>query len=492
MSVNERREADRERLERHLEHELRERGLSRRDLVRGGARLAAALGLGWLAAACAGSKTKETASPPPGPAGVKFAGTLLVLGLPVDLQEPVRAAAEKALGFRLRFEAADAATMEQRALAEPGSFDVFSGRYEQYDRLWSSGAFQPVHRTKIAHWGQVSRLFKLGKVDPASARCTVGQGDAPVTKLYVDPERSARWPTSPETRKENDGVLVQWADLSSTPVAGIGAEPELITGCPQSFGMDSLGYNADVIPKAPDEVSWAELLNPAYRGRVALGGDPETALQDAGAAARALGLLTFGSLGNMTKEEIDSLVKILLELKKQGHFRAFWNTSEESVKLIASGEVIIAPMVSSAVALLDAQGVNVRFAAPPEGVRGWAGGQAIAAQVTDPARLEACHAYLDWWLSGEPGAIMTRQGYYNAAQETSRQFLEPGEWGYWIDGKPAARDLPGITGHVGDIRKGTARDGGSLRDRACLVRSWSSYPQEAEYLSRRWAELGPV
>lgn len=492
MSVDDQRGVDRDRLEQHLERECRSRRMTRQELVRGGATLASSVGLGWLFAACAGKGKDESMPPPPAPAGSAFSGTLRVRGLATDLQAPIRAAAEKALGFGLSFEVADSATLEQQALAEPDSFDVFSGRYEQYDRLWSSGAFQPVDRTKITHWEQVSRLFKLGKVDPASAACTVGQGDAPVTKLYVDPERSGRWPTSPETRTESEGVLVQWADLSKTPVAGIGAEPELITGSPQTFGMDSLGYNADVIAKEPDEVSWAELLNPAYSGRVALGGDPETALQDAGAAARALGFLTFASLGNMTKKEIDSLIRILLELKKKGHFRAFWHTPEESVKLIASGEVIIAPMASSAVALLHAQGMNVRFAAPPEGYRGWAGGQAIAAHVTDPARLHACYAYLDWWLAGEPGAIMTRQGYYNAAQGTSRRFLQPDEWAYWIEGKPAARDLRGSSGRVGEIRKGAVRDGGSLADRACSFRSWSSYQQEAEYLSGRWAELGLV
>ena len=85
---------------------------------------------------------------------------------------------------------------------------------------------------------------------------------------------------------------------------------------------------------------------------------------------------------------------------------------------------------------------------------------------------------------------MARQGYYNAAQETSRRFLQPDEWAYWIEGEPAARDLRGIGGRVGEIRKGTVRDGGSLADRACSFRSWSSYQQEAEYLSWRWAELG--
>ena len=32
--------------------------------------------------------------------------------------------------------------------------------------------------------------------------------------------------------------------------------------------------------------------------------------------------------------------KILIELKKAGHFRAFWTTFDQSVNLMASGEVV--------------------------------------------------------------------------------------------------------------------------------------------------------
>ena len=48
------RERDLDKLERHLEHELSKRGLTRRDLLKGGMAMATALGLGTLFAACGG------------------------------------------------------------------------------------------------------------------------------------------------------------------------------------------------------------------------------------------------------------------------------------------------------------------------------------------------------------------------------------------------------------------------------------------------------
>jgi putative spermidine/putrescine transport system substrate-binding protein len=200
--------------------------------------------------------------------------------------------------------------------------------------------------------------------------------------------------------------------------------------------------------------------------------------------------MTFGSLGNMTKEEIDGIVSILLDLKAKDHFRAFWTTFDESVNFMASGEVVIESMWSPAVALLVAQGINVRYAAPPSGFRGWCSTHSISKETeADPSLLQACYDYINWWHSGEPGAIMMRQGYYNAVQETSRQFVEPEEYAFWIDGEAAAKDLPGITGQVGDVKAGQVRDGGSFTDRACNYLTWNSYFEENEYQIQRWNEF---
>ncbi len=115
--------------------------------------------------------------------------------------------------------------------------------------------------------------------------------------------------------------------------------------------------------RRPNQVHWGELLNPAWKGRVALLNDPGIAMQDAGNAVKDLGLMKFKDLGNMTKAEIDGLIKILIKYKKQGQFRAFWSTFNESVNLMSSKEVVIESMWSPAVALLVSQGVPVSYAA---------------------------------------------------------------------------------------------------------------------------------
>ena len=115
----------------------------------------------------------------------------------------------------------------------------------------------------------------------------------------------------------------------------------------------------------------------------------------------------------MTIAEIDRVVKVATKYKKQGQFRAYWANFNESVNLMASKEVVVESMWSPAVALLVAQGINVKYAAPPTGFRGWCSTNGIAAHVaSDPAKLQACYDYLNWMYDGWLGATIMRQGYY--------------------------------------------------------------------------------
>ncbi len=275
--------------------------------------------------------------------------------------------------------------------------------------------------------------------------------------------------------------------------------PRYITAAPAHFNFDSMGYNGDVITKAPGQVSWAELLNAKWSGRVALLNDPGIISQDGGNAVQALGLMKFKNVGNMTKGEIDRFIKILTSYKKKGQFRAFWGTFNESVNLMASKEVVIESMWSPAVALLVAQGVNCRYAAPKEGMRGWCSAQGIPAHVAkDPAKLQAVYDYLNWMNEGYLGAAIMRQGYYISngkqlpgwlksarAKTTGKPAFTQAEHDFWYGGKAAARDLPGITGQVGDIKKGSIRDGGSFAKRSTKLASWNSFFTENVHQVKR-------
>ena len=135
----------------------------------------------------------------------------------------------------------------------------------------------------------------------------MGQGDAPFRHLWVD-----------ENGKRVDGPS------------------RYVIMVPGWHNADSLGYNPDDTGR-PIE-SWAELFSEDFKGAVALVNAPQIGVMDAALAVEGLGIFTFKDKGNMTREEIDFLIDFLIEKKREGHFRAFWETFGQSVNLMVSGE----------------------------------------------------------------------------------------------------------------------------------------------------------
>jgi putative spermidine/putrescine transport system substrate-binding protein len=335
-------------------------GLTRRELLaRGGTAAAALAALGGFPEAAAAGRGERGA----------FTGTLRVLGIGDGQSDPIRRRAQQDLGFKIAFHTTGADALVHRAITEPASFDVLAYYYFVYDLIWSHGAVQPVDTGRIVRWRQVNDLFKYGKVRPGDPRCTYGQGDAPFRCMYVD--ESGRYPVSPDVLPEAK-TMVQWIDeRSGKPHRGL-PEPRYVSAVPIYFNSDSIGYNARVIRRPPERVSWAELFNAKWKGRVALFSGAQIGLLDAGNAAEAAGLIRFRDKGNMARGEIDRIVKLLVKLKKQGHFHGFWNELEaaKAIEFMLSKEVVVESMWAFHVAKLQEKGFPVRYAAPPEGYRG--------------------------------------------------------------------------------------------------------------------------
>ncbi len=280
--------------------------------------------------------------------------------------------------------------------------------------------------------------------------------------------------------------------------------PRWIVGPPAHFNADSIGYNADILTKQPNQVGWQELLNKQWKGKVALLKDPGIVMQDVGNALKALGIFKPRDMGNMTRAEIDKVVKVATTYKKAGQFRAYWANFNESVNLMASKEVVVESMWSPAVALLVAQGINVKYAKPPTGFRGWCSAQASRrmsrpiprscrpATTTSTGCMTAGSARRSCVRAttsatgprSRPGSQRTRE-----ANPAGGIPFKTDEYDFWYNGTRAGRDLPGITGKVGDIKKGSVRDGGSFAQRIGHYSSWNSYFTQAAYQVKRVERL---
>ena len=132
--------------ERDWLQDIERRGLTRRAFVKGGLGAAGALSIGPLLAACGGDDDEGggAAQEAGTEEAEKFTGTLNVTGLGVDLIDPIKEAAEAALGFTLAFDVTDTVTARNKVVTQPQALDIFSGYFNDIDHVWPSGNMVPI------------------------------------------------------------------------------------------------------------------------------------------------------------------------------------------------------------------------------------------------------------------------------------------------------------------------------------------------------------
>lgn len=383
--------------------------------------------------------------------------SLRILGTHVTLQEELRQKAMEDLGIDLIFEPKGSAAVMQKASTQPASFDLYEQWSNSIDVLWRAGSIQPIDKRRLSNWDEINPLTKTGKV---TKEAKYGAGDAPYKLLNV----------------QQDGTLGS-------------QHTDQISFLPYVHNVDSFGYNTQFIPQGvPYETeSWGWLLDPKNRGKVGIVNAPTIGLFDLALAAQAQGVLTFGDIGAITRAELDILFDHLIGLKQQNHFSGFWTSVPESVNFMRTKRVNIQSMFSPGVSALKGQNVPVVFAAPKEGYRGWHGVMCLSSQ-TQGDRKDAAYDYMNWWLSGWPGAFIARQGYYISNPQRSAKYLTKAEWDYWYDGKVATEDLRGTDGKV-SVKKGDARTGGSYQQRFSNVAVWNTVMPTYDYSLQKWYEF---
>ncbi|SFN89201.1 putative spermidine/putrescine transport system substrate-binding protein [Cohaesibacter marisflavi] len=417
-------------------------GISRRSLLKTGAAAAgAAIGSG----AITGFPTIWAQNPI----------TLRQIGTGVSNINAIAQKCKEDLGITLEMTALDSDSAAQRAVTQPNSYDIADIEYWILKKVFPAGVIQPMDTNKLTYYDQIVPLFKTGKLTPDSE---IAQGTAPHTVGFVE---------GPDSKTFASG------------------ETEWFTMVPTIYNADTLGIRPDLVGR--DITTWADILDPAFKGKTSILNIPSIGIMDAAMIMEAAGEITYADKGNMTKEEIDKTIDFMIKVKQDGQFRAFWKSFDESVNLMASGEVVIQSMWSPAVAAVRSKGIPCVYQPLKEGYRSWGGGLGLAAHLSG-AELDAAYEYINWYTSGWVGGYLNRQGYYSACMETAKKFMSDDEWGYWIEGKPAQKDILSPEGKIME-KAGAVRDGGSFEERMGSVACWNSVMDEDRYMVRRWNEF---
>ena len=380
---------------------------------------------------------------------------LRYLGTAVNQSKEIADQFFKDTGIRIQYIPVTTDDVAKRAVTAPHSFDILDTEYFALKKIIPTGNLIGIDTRRVKNADKITPLFTRGEV---AGKQVGDQGTAPKKVMFLEGANSKVF--------------------SSTPT-------EFMTLIPTTYNADTLGIRPDLIGRSIE--SWSELLNPEFKGRTAILNIPSIGIMDAAMAVEAAGIHQYPDKGNMTREEIDLTIKALIEAKKRGQFRALWKDFNESVSLMASGEVMLQSMWSPAVTKVRSMGVACTFQPLKEGYRAWASGFGIPKTLTGD-KLDATYEFINWFLDGWAGAFLNRQGYYSAVLETAQSKMEPYEWAYWMEGKPAEKDIKAPDGTVLE-KTGHIRDGGSYDERMGAIACWNAVMDENNYMVQKWNEF---
>lgn len=377
---------------------------------------------------------------------------LRYLGTAVNQDRAIAEKFKADTGITIQYVAVTTDDVIKRAVTAPNSFDLIDCEYFSLKKIIPTGNLRGIDVKRIKNASKITPLFTTGMV---AGKAVGDQGTAPKKVIYLEGEKSKIF--------------------SKTPT-------QFMSLIPTVYNADTLGIRPDLI-KRPIS-SWAELLNPEFKGKASILNIPSIGIMDAAMVVEAMGIYKYPDKGNMTKREIDLTIKTLIEAKKAGQFRSLWKDFNESVNLMASGEVVIQSMWSPAVTAVRSKGIACTFQPLKEGSRAWAAGFGLPATLSGK-KLDGAYEFINWFLDGWAGAHLNRQGYYSAVLETAQSNMEAYEWAYWMEGKAATKDIKGPNGTL-LAKIGEVRDGGSYEARMGSINCWNAVMDENNYMIQKW------
>jgi len=112
-----------------------------------------------------------------------------------------------------------------------------------------------------------------------------------------------------------------------------------IVAVPYISNADSLAYNHEKIGNTLD--SWEALFDSQFRGRAAMQNDFGPTMTNTAIYLKQSGKQDIDNPSDMSPGEVKGVCQFLIDLKKKGHFRTFWDGFQNGVGLLASEEVLV-------------------------------------------------------------------------------------------------------------------------------------------------------
>ncbi|MEE9294740.1 MAG: extracellular solute-binding protein [Phycisphaerae bacterium] len=141
---------------------------------------------------------------------------------------------------------------------------------------------------------------------------------------------------------------------------------------PMISNADSMAYDYKVLGFHPD--SWGVMFDSQFKGRVALQNDFGPTLTNMAIYLKGSGKIEIEDASDMKPNEVKAVCQFLIDYKKKGQFRTFWDGFQNGVGILSSGEVLMSSCwepVQIVAQKKTGDQADIRYGTMKEGHQSW-------------------------------------------------------------------------------------------------------------------------
>ena len=145
-----------------------------------------------------------------------------------------------------------------------------------------------------------------------------------------------------------------------------------VVATPMNSNADSMAYDYQALGFHPD--SWGVMLDSQFKGRVALQNDFGPTLTTMAIYVKESGKIDIEDPSNMKPDEVRAVCQFLIDYKKKGQFRTFWDGFQNGVGILASGEVLMSSCwepIQIVAQKKTGEKADIRYGTMKEGHQSW-------------------------------------------------------------------------------------------------------------------------
>jgi len=277
---------------------------------------------------------------------------------------------------------------------------------------WSDYKEEDLHADFVEKFGASPNFSVLSDNGDAFQKIRAGYKPdiAGPTSMFLN-----QWAEAGILKEVDVSKLAHWDDMfpALRELEGV-VQDGAVMGVPFVWGTSSVLFRADLAPEYVGKDSWSILWDPKYKGRLS---QRDAAHAAALQAALVLGRQDFYS---MTAEDLPMLRDKLAEQREL--LRYYWSSQTDIEQALASGELVAAYAWPSSLKRLRAEGIDVQYMTPSEGILTWVDTHVLIEG--GGASEEEQYAYLNAISTAEVGKTLIEKYGYGASNQNAFDLVE--------------------------------------------------------------------